>query len=91
MYLVATVEKIYDEDFIIKEMLATGEYGINAHPISHEAIIEFIRDREWGLGDVEKQFLDKQEVPTQIFIKDEDGEDLYISSTEREMGGLINV
>ena len=85
MYLVTTVEKIYDEDFIIKEMLATGEYGINAHPISHEAIIEFIRDREWGLGDVEKQFLDKQGVPTQISIQDEDGEALYFASTLREL------
>ena len=88
MYLVTTVEKIYDEDFIIKEMLATGEYGINAHPISHEAIIEFIRDREWGLGDVETEFLKKQEVPTQISIQDEDGEALYFASTLREIANV---
>jgi hypothetical protein len=85
LYLVTTVEKIYDEDFIIREMLATGEYGINAHPISHEAIIEFIRDREWGLGDVETEFLKNQEVPTQISIQDEDGEALYFASTLREL------
>ena len=88
MYLVTTVEKIYDEDFIIKEMLATGEYGINAHPISHEAIIEFIRDREWGLGDVETEFLKNQEVPTQISIQDEDGESLYFASTLREIANV---
>lgn len=88
MYLVTVTEKIYDEDFIIKEMLATGEYGINAHPISHEAIIEFIRDREWGLGDVETEFLKNQEVPTQISIQDEDGESLYFASTLRE---IVNV
>lgn len=80
MYIVAVTEKIYEEDFIIKEMLATGEYGIGGHPISHEAIIEFIRDREWGLGDVERDFLKKQEVDTQISIKDEDGEDLYFNT-----------
>lgn len=88
MYLVAMVEKIYNEDFIIKEMLATGEYGIHAHPISHDAIVEFIRDREWGLGDVEQQFLDKQEVTTQISIKDEDGEDLFFTSTIREISNV---
>jgi hypothetical protein len=39
-------EVIYDEEYIIKEMLETGEYGINAHPISHEAMVEFVKDRD---------------------------------------------
>lgn len=85
MYVVAVTEKIYDEEFIIKEMLATGEYGINGHAISHEAILEFVRDREWGLGDVERDFLGKQDVPTQISIQDEDGESLFFASTLREI------
>ena len=49
VYLVATTEVIYDEQYIIKEMLATGEYGVHGHPISHEAIVEFIKDREWQI------------------------------------------
>jgi hypothetical protein len=48
-YLVAVTEVVYDEEYLIKEMLATGEYGINAHPISHEAMVEFIKDREWQI------------------------------------------
>ena len=49
VFIVATTEVIYDEEYLIKEMLATGEYGIHAHPISHEAMIEFVKDREWQI------------------------------------------
>lgn len=80
MYVVAVTEVVYDEEFLIQEMLKSGEYGINAHPISHEAMLEFIRDREWGLGDVEQEYLDKWNIPVEISIKDEDGETLYHKS-----------
>ena len=76
-YLVATTEVIYDEEYIIKEMLETGEYGINAHPISHEAMIEFVKDREWQID--HNLFLDKFDVPVQISILDEEGEALFFS------------
>jgi hypothetical protein len=86
MYIVAVKEVIYDEQYIIKEMLETGEYGINAHPISHEAIVEFIRDREWGLDTTD--YLSKCELPTQISVQDEDGEALFFASTLRDMSNV---
>jgi hypothetical protein len=86
MYVVAVKEVIYDEQYIIKEMLETGEYGINAHPISHEAIVEFIRDREWGLDT--NDYLSKCELPTQISVQDEDGEALFFASTLREVANV---
>lgn len=77
-YLVAMTEVIYDEEYLIKEMLATGEYGINAHPISHEAMVEFIKDREWQIE--HHLFLDRYtDVPVQIAIKDEDGTDVFFA------------
>jgi hypothetical protein len=82
-YLVATTEVIYDEQYIIKEMLETGEYGINAHPISHEAIVEFIKDREWQIE--HSLFLDKFDIPAQISIKDEDGTDLFFARNKYEI------
>ena len=82
-YLVATTEVVYDEEYIIKEMLATGEYGINAHPISHEAMIEFVKDREWQIE--HNLFLDKYDVPVYITVKDEDGEDLFFAKNKVEM------
>jgi hypothetical protein len=66
VYLVATTEVIYDEQYIIKEMLATGEYGVHGYPISHEAIVEFIKDREWQVE--HSLFLDKFDIPAQISI-----------------------
>lgn len=83
VYLVATTEVIYDENYIIKEMLATGEYGIHGHPISHEAIVEFIKDREWQIE--HNLFLDKFDVPAQISIKDEDGTDLFFARNKYEI------
>ena len=84
-YLVATTEVIFDEEYLIKQMLATGEYGIHGHPISHEAMLEFIRDHQWGLGDVQDEFLAKFEVPAQISIKDEDGTDLFFARNALEI------
>ena len=83
MYLVATTEVIYDEQYIIKEMLATGEYGIHGHPISHEAMVEFVKDREWQIE--HHLFLDKFDVPAQISVKDEDGTDLFFAKNRLEI------
>jgi hypothetical protein len=83
VYLVATTEVIYDEQYIIKEMLATGEYGVHGHPISHEAIVEFIKDREWQIE--HSLFLDKFDVPAQFSIKDEDGTDLFFARNKYEI------
>ena len=82
-YLVATTEVIYDEQYIIKEMLATGEYGVDGYPISHEAIVEFIKDREWQIE--HNLFLDKFDIPAQISIKDEDGTDLFFARNKYEI------
>jgi hypothetical protein len=85
VYIVATTEVIYQEEYLIKEMLATGEYGINAHPISHEAMIEFVKDREWQID--HSLFLDKFDVPAQIRIIDEDGTDLFFARNDLEIDG----
>ena len=82
-YLVATTEVIYDEQYIIKEMLATGEYGVHGYPISHEAIVEFIKDREWQIE--HNLFLDNFDIPVQISIKDEDGTDLFFARNKYEI------
>jgi len=84
VYLVATTEVIYDEEYLIKEMLATGEYGVHGHPISHEAIVEFVKDREWQID--HQLFLDRYEdVPAQISVKDEDGTDLFFARNALEI------
>ena len=83
VYLVATTEVIYDEQYIIKEMLATGEYGVHGYPISHEAIVEFIKDREWQIE--HNLFLDNFDIPVQISIKDEDGTDLFFARNKYEI------
>lgn len=83
-YLVAVTEVVYEEEYLIKEMLATGEYGINAHPISHEAMVEFVKDREWQIE--HRLFLDGYtDVPVQISIKDEDGTDVFFAKNKVEM------
>jgi len=82
-YLVAVTEAVYDEEYLIKEMLATGEYGINAHPISHEAMVEFVKDREWQID--HSLFLTRYDVPVSIAIKDEDGEDLFFAQNKIEV------
>lgn len=38
-----------EEDVLVQEMLATGEYGIGGHPISEESMIEFFRNWAFGL------------------------------------------
>jgi hypothetical protein len=83
VYIVATTEVIYDEEYLIKQMLATGEYGINAYPITHDAMIEFVKDREWQIE--HHLFLDKFDVPAQISIKDEDGTDLFFAKNKLEI------
>ena len=83
VYLVATTEVIYDEQELIKKMLDTGEYGIHGHPISHEAMIEFVKNEEWQIE--HGFFLDKFNVPVQISIKDEDGTDLFFAKNKLEI------
>jgi len=83
VFIVAMTEVIYHEEYLIKEMLATGEYGINGYPISHEAMIEFVKDREWQIE--HDLFLDKFDVPAQISIKDEDGTDLFFARNKHEI------
>ena len=83
MYLVAVTEVIYSEEYIIKEMLATGDYGVHGHPISHEAIVEFVKNREWLIE--HDLFLDGyKDVPVHIAIKDEDGTDLFFAKNKVE-------
>ena len=74
-YLVATIEVVYDEIELIKEMLDTGEYGINGYPISEEAMIEFVKNREFGI-DHETCFK-AWSSPLYASVKDEDGNDLW--------------
>jgi len=82
-YLVATTEVIYSEEALVKMMLETGEYGIHGYPISHEAMIEFVKDNEWQIE--HNLFLDKFNVPAQISIKDEDGTDLFFAKNRLEI------
>jgi hypothetical protein len=83
-YLVATTEVIFSEEYIIKEMLETGEYGLHGHPISHEAMVEFVKDREWQIE--HNLFLDRYtKTPVQISIKDEDGTDLFFAKNGLEI------
>ena len=83
VFIVATTEVIYQEEYLIKEMLATGEYGIHGYPISHEAMVEFVKDQEWQIE--HNLFLDKFNVPAQISIKDEDGTDLFFAKNRLEI------
>lgn len=49
MRITATWSMSIPVDDLIKEMLDTGEYGLNAHPITDTAIIEFFRNWAFGL------------------------------------------
>ena len=49
MLLTATWSMTIDEDTLIREMLATGEYGIGGYPISEESMVEFFRNWAFGL------------------------------------------
>lgn len=82
-YLVAVTEVIYDEEDLIRKMLLTGEYGINAHPISHEAMIEFVKNEEWQIE--HDLFLDRYNVPVHISIVDEDGTSLFFAKNKLEI------
>jgi hypothetical protein len=83
-YLVATTEVIFSEEYIIKEMLETGEYGLHGHPISHEAMVEFVKDREWQIE--HQLFLNRYtDVPVQISIKGENGDDLFFATNGMEI------
>lgn len=77
MYLVTTYEIIFSEDYIIKEMLETGEYGLNGYPISHEAIVDFVKRLSYG-EDIQANFEDEYPDHNKLFtIKDPDGETLF--------------
>jgi len=56
--LTTRFEVVFDEDFIIKSMLETGEYGIGGYPISEEAMIELVKNISFGL-DHEANFEDE--------------------------------
>jgi len=47
--ITATWSMSLDEETLIKEMLATGEYGLGAHPITDESLMEFFRNWAFGL------------------------------------------
>ena len=74
-YLVATVEVVYDEIELIKEMLETGEYGINGYPITEQSMIEFVKNREFGIE--HETFFKNWTSPLYASIKNEDGNDLW--------------
>lgn len=77
MYLVTSYEVIFQEDHIIKMMLETGEYGINGYPISHEAIVDFVKRLSFG-EDIKANFEDEYPDHVKTFtIKDPDGEDVF--------------
>lgn len=77
MYLVTTYEVIFKEEDVIKSLLETGEYGINGYPISHEAIVDFIKRKSFG-EDIQANYEDEYPEYEKVFtIKDEDGEDLF--------------
>ena len=65
------------------EMCIRDRYGIHGHPISHEAMVEFVKDQEWQIE--HNLFLDKFDVPCQISIKDEDGTDLFFAKNKLEI------
>jgi hypothetical protein len=74
-YLVATMELVFDEKYIIDEMLETGEYGIGGYPITQEAMVEFVRMRAWGYAHEDHyQYNDTQ---TMLSVKNEEGDDLF--------------
>jgi hypothetical protein len=85
---VATIEAVFDEEYIIKEMLATGEYGIGGYPISQEAMVDFVRMRAFGT-DIETvfQYADEQ---TMLTVKDEDGTDLFYWESKGYKSGVHN-
>lgn len=74
-YLVATIEVVYDEIEIIRQMLETGEYGINGYPITEQSMIEFVKNTEFGI-DHETCFK-AWSSPLYASVKDEDGNDLW--------------
>jgi len=47
--ITATWSMSIDEETLIKEMYATGEYGVSGHMINEDSIIEFFRNWAFGL------------------------------------------
>jgi hypothetical protein len=77
MYLVTKYEIVFNEDHIIKMMLETGEYGINGYPISHEAIVDFVKVFSYG-EDIKANYEDEYPDHKKLFtIQDPDGETLF--------------
>lgn len=94
MYLVTKYEIVFSEDYIIKQMLETGEYGLNGYPISHEAIVDFVKRLSYG-EDIQANYEDEYPEHTKLFtIQDPDGETLFyqeVAPRERECcDGLYN-
>lgn len=94
MYLVTKYEVIFSEDYIIKEMLKSGEYGINGHPITHNAIVEWCKHMSFGI-DIEANYKDEYPEHNKLFtIQDPDGETLFyqeVAPRDRECcDGLYN-
>jgi hypothetical protein len=85
-YLLATIEVVYDEKYIIEQMLDTGEYGIGGYPISQEAMIDFVRMRTFGYNHEEIfQYGDEQTILT---VKNEDGDDLFYWESKGYTSGV---
>jgi len=85
-YLVATVEFVFDEEYIIKEMLKTGEYGIGGYPISQESMLEFVRMRAWGYA--HEDVYQNNDEQTILTIKNEDGDDLFYWESKGYKSGV---
>lgn len=47
--ITATWSMSIDEDVLVREMLASGEYGIGGYPISEVSMTEFFRNWAFGL------------------------------------------
>jgi hypothetical protein len=74
-YLVASIEMVFDEKYIVNEMLETGEYGIGRYPITQEAMIEFVRMRAWGYN--HEDIYQYNDIQTMLSVKNEDWDTLF--------------
>lgn len=85
-YLIASIEMVFDEQYIIEKMLETGEYGIGGYPISQEAMIEFVRMRAWGYDHEDiYQYSDTQ---TMLSVKNEDYDNLFYWESKGYTSGM---
>jgi hypothetical protein len=85
---VATIEAVFDEEYIIKEMLATGEYGIGGYPISQEAMVDFVRMRTFGYN--HEDIFEYGDEQTMLSVKNEDGTDLFYWESKGYKSGVHN-